>query len=124
MASIETMASIEKSSVQESSPLAFLSNNALSTALLNKYEAFHEKRNELGLPNPGTTERINSEVMSGVFATGHMFSGLRAEITKPFSMSPLFQVAHSFSIGSNLPAYNFAALYGTNNVCPLNLALK
>lgn len=107
-------------SIEDSSPLGFLFNNVVTASLLNKYQAFHEMREYLDLPNPGTTERIDGEVKSGVFTTGHMFQGLRAEITKPFSMSPLFQVAHSFSMGSNLPAYNFAALYGTNNVSSLD----
>jgi mitochondrial import receptor subunit TOM40 len=99
------------------SPLAFLYSNAVTTALLDTYQTFSEKREALGLSNPGTVDSIAREVQRDVFLTNYTFTGLRADLTKAFSMSPLFQVSHAFSMGSQgLPPYTFAALYGANRV--------
>lgn len=99
-------------------PLAFLYNNAISATLLDTYRSFSERREALGLPNPGTVDNIAREVQRDVFLTNYTFTGLRADLTKAFSMSPLFQVSHAFSMGSQgLPPYTFAALYGNNKVC-------
>lgn len=71
----------------------------------------------LGLSNPGTVENIAREVQKDVFLTNSMFTGLRAELTKPSSINPLFQVSHAFAMGSQgLPPYTFVALYGTSKV--------
>lgn len=69
------------------------------------------------MSNPGTVENIAREVQRDVFLNNYTFSGLRADLTKPFSMAPLFQVSHAFSMGSQgLPPYTFAALFGTNKI--------
>ena len=102
---------------EKESPLAFLYSNSVTTAMLDTYKSFSEKREALGLPNPGTVDDIAREVQRGVFLTNYTFSGLRADLTKAFSIAPLFQVSHAFSMGSQgLPPYTFAALFGTNKV--------
>lgn len=103
--------------LDKESPLGFLYNNAVVGALSNSYTTFQEKREALGLANPGTVENIAREVQRDVFLNNYTFSGLRADLTKPFSMSPLFQVSHAFSMGSQgLPPYTFGALFGNNKV--------
>ena len=92
--------------------------NALVDGILDTYRAFQDRRAALGLSNPGTVDRIASEVQRDVLLTNLMFSGLRAELNKSFSIAPLFQISHAFSTGSQvLSPYTFLALYGTNNVC-------
>ena len=94
------------------------SSNGLFDTLLNAYHAFHARRAALGLSNPGAVDEISKEVERSVFLKNQTFSGLRAELNKSFSMSPLFQVSHAFATGSQtLSPYTFLALYGTNNVC-------
>lgn len=86
--------------------------------LQDAYAAFHERREALGLSNPGTVESIAREVQRDVFLNNLSFSGLRAELTKAFSASPLFQVSHSLSMGSQAqPPYAYTALYGSPKVC-------
>lgn len=103
--------------LEKESPLAFLYSNSVTAALLDNYRSFSERRGALGLPNPGTVDNIAREVQRDVFLTNYTFSGLRADLTKAFSISPLFQVSHAFSMGSQgLPPYTFAALFGTNKV--------
>jgi mitochondrial import receptor subunit TOM40 len=85
--------------------------------ILNVYSAFQERREALGLANPGTVEGISREVTRDVFLNNSSFSGLRAELTKAFSAAPLFQVAHSLSMGSQLqPPYSYMVLYGSPRV--------
>ena len=82
------------------------------------YTAFHDKRDSLGLSNPGTVENISKEVTRDVFVTNQMFTGLRADITKAFSVAPMFQTSQGFSMGSQgLPPYTFMSSYGTPKVC-------
>ncbi|CZR58977.1 probable mitochondrial import receptor MOM38 [Phialocephala subalpina] len=103
--------------LEKDSPLGFLYNNAVSVALADTYTSFSERRAALGLSNPGTVENIAREVQRDVFLNNYTFSGLRADLTKAFSISPLFQVSHAFSMGSQgLPPYTFAALFGTNKI--------
>lgn len=98
-------------------PLGFLYQNAVGVALAETYLSFSERRAALGLSNPGTVENIAREVQRDVFLNNYTFSGLRADLTKAFSIAPLFQVSHAFSMGSQgLPPYTFAALFGTNKV--------
>ncbi|KAF2759178.1 putative mitochondrial import receptor subunit [Pseudovirgaria hyperparasitica] len=87
------------------------------------YTAYSERRAALGLSNPGTVDNISREVTSGVFLNNQSFSGLRADITKAFSVSPLFQISHALSMGSQgLPPYGFTALFGNNRVfCQANI---
>jgi mitochondrial import receptor subunit TOM40 len=85
--------------------------------LQDVYSAFQERREALGLSNPGTVENIHSEVQRGVFLNNLSFSGLRAELTKAFSAAPLFQVSHALSMGSQAQApYAYTALYGSPKV--------
>jgi len=85
--------------------------------LQDVYAAFQARREALGLANPGTVESIAREVQRDVFLSNSTFTGLRAELTKAFSAAPLFQVAHSLSMGSQLqPPYSYMALYGSPRV--------
>lgn len=89
--------------------------------VLDTYQSFQARRDALGLSNPGTVDQIAKEVQRDVFLTNQIFSGLRAELNKTFSILPLFQISHAFSSGSQmLSPYTFLALYGTNNVCQSN----
>ncbi|KXX78737.1 Mitochondrial import receptor subunit tom40 [Madurella mycetomatis] len=97
-------------------PLAFMRNNRIFSGLSDVYNGFQERRAKLGLSNPGQVENIAKEVQRDVLTTPLMFSGLRAELTKAFSLSPLFQVSHQFAMGERLNPYTFAALYGTSKV--------
>ncbi|KAF8990703.1 hypothetical protein BDZ89DRAFT_1086978 [Hymenopellis radicata] len=49
---------------------------------------------------------------------GAFFDGARADLTKSMSMNPLFQVTHSFQLGSQVapPSYNFGAVFGNENI--------
>ena len=107
--------------LEKDSPLGFLVNNSVTVALADTLTSFSERREALGLSNPGTVENIAREVQRDVFLNNYTFSGLRADLTKAFSIAPLFQVSHAFSMGSQgLPPYTFAALFGTNRVCFLS----
>lgn len=80
------------------------------------YNTVAARRSALGLSNPGTIENINKEVSKDVFLNNYFFTGLRADLSKPFSMNPAFQISHSFAIGSPvMPAYGFAAFYATDS---------
>lgn len=96
-------------------PSVWETNPALSP-FNSLYNSVVARRETLGLKNPGTIENINKEVSKDVFLNNYFFSGLRADLSKPFSMSPAFQISHSFSIGSPvMPAYGFAAFYATDS---------
>lgn len=91
--------------------------NGVFDGFLDAYYSFQDRRAALGLSNPGTVDNIAKEVQRDVFLTNQTFSGLRAELNKSFSISPLFQISHAFSAGSQqLSPYTFLALYGTANV--------
>lgn len=93
------------------------SSNSFLGKLNDVYAAFHERREALGLANPGTVENIAKEVNRDVFLNNQSFSGLRADITKAFGVAPLFQVSHALSLGSQaLPPYSYNVLYGTPRV--------
>lgn len=114
---LESLAAMATMTLEKESPLSFLYSNALTVAIQDAYRPFSERREALGLPNPGTVDDIAREVQRGVFLTNYTFTGLRADLTKAFSIAPLFQVSHAFSMGSQgLPPYTLAALYGTNKV--------
>ncbi|RAK96442.1 TOM complex pore protein TOM40 [Aspergillus ibericus CBS 121593] len=97
---------------------SFLMDNAVGAALKDAYTSFSERRAALGLPNPGTLDNISREVQKDVLLSNFMFTGLRADLTKVFGMSPLFRVSHAFAMGgsSNMPPYNFSAMYGSPKV--------
>lgn len=102
--------------LEKDGPMGFLYSNFVSTTLADTYRAFSDRREALGLPNPGTLDNISKETQH-VFLTGMTFAGLKADFTKALSFSPLFQVSHAFAVGSQvLPPYNFSALYGTDRV--------
>lgn len=108
------MASIEKTGTA----LDGLTNNSVFKKLQGYYNAYSEKRESLGLPNPGTIDNISKEVQRDVFTNNHSFSGLRAELTKAFSVAPMFQVCHALSMGSQqLQPYQYMVLYGSPKVC-------
>ncbi|KAI9762305.1 MAG: regulator of ime2 [Chaenotheca gracillima] len=99
---------------QPSGSLGFLTANPVAETLMDAYTAFSDRREALGLSNPGTVENIAREVQKDVLLSNFMFTGLRADLTKAFSVSPLFQISHAFAMGSQaLPPYTFAAVYGT-----------
>ncbi|SPO00608.1 probable mitochondrial import receptor MOM38 [Cephalotrichum gorgonifer] len=93
-----------------------LITNPIASGLADAINSFSDRRAKLGLPNPGTVEGISREVQRDVLLQGYMFTGLKADLTKMFSVSPLFQVSHQFALSERLSPYNFAALYGTNKV--------
>lgn len=98
--------------------LGFLTTNPVLSKLRDAYVAYSDRRDALGLSNPGTVDNIAKEVQRDVFLSNQTFTGLRADLTKAFSMSPLFQISHALSMGSQaLPPYAYAALYGSPRVC-------
>ncbi|KAK0636366.1 mitochondrial import receptor subunit TOM40 [Bombardia bombarda] len=98
------------------SPLDFLGTNPITNGLSEVYTSFQERRAKLGLSNPGTVETVAREVQRDVLATNYMFSGLRADLTKALSLSPLFQVSHQFAMGERLSPYTFAGMYGNSKM--------
>ncbi|OCK85653.1 hypothetical protein K432DRAFT_421588 [Lepidopterella palustris CBS 459.81] len=102
---------------QDQAALDFFTHNAVVSRLRDVYTSFAERREALGLSNPGSVENIAKEVQRDVFLNNLTFSGLRADLTKAFSVAPLFQVSHALSMGSQgLPPYAYAALYGSPKV--------
>ncbi|KAJ7449824.1 eukaryotic porin-domain-containing protein [Mycena latifolia] len=85
--------------------------------LFNAYDRFALWRADLGLPHPGTVENLQKETKS-THLSNFIFDGARADLTKSLSMSPLFQVTHSFALGSQSapPSYNFGAIFGSPKV--------
>ncbi len=110
------MAVVEEKSTS-SSPLAFLTDNAITTVISETYSNLSERRKALGLENPGTVDNISREVQKDVLLTNFMFSGLRCDLQKIFSVNPLFRLQHGFAMGSQaLPPWQLMALYGNSNV--------
>ncbi|TFK29948.1 hypothetical protein FA15DRAFT_663259 [Coprinopsis marcescibilis] len=113
-------ASFEKpapsASTGTTTPAAWSYFNPVSP-LFSAYDRFASWRRDLGLPHPGTVENISKEVKA-THLSNFIFDGARADLTKTFSMSPLFQVTHSFSLGSQtLPSsYNFGAIFATQKI--------
>ncbi|KAI1477219.1 eukaryotic porin-domain-containing protein [Daldinia eschscholtzii] len=105
-----------ESQTSGSSPLGFLTSNPVANAVSDAYKSFSERRAKLGLSNPGTVETIAKEVQREVSLANYMHTGIRADLTKAVSLSPLFQVSHQFAMGENQNPYAFAGLFGTNKV--------
>jgi mitochondrial import receptor subunit TOM40 len=104
-------------SESDSGALGFLTSNVVVSKLRDAYNGYAERREALGLPNPGTIENIAKEVQRDVFLNNLSFTGLRAELNKTCSVSPIFQVSHSLATGSQmLPPYTFATMYGSPKV--------
>lgn len=98
-------------------PVDIFTHNPIMARVREAYTSFSERREALGLSNPGTVENIAKEVQRDVFLNNLSFSGLRADLTKAFSVAPLFQVSHALAMGSNnQPPYTYAALYGSPRV--------
>ncbi|KAL9594552.1 MAG: hypothetical protein Q9179_005347 [Wetmoreana sp. 5 TL-2023] len=98
-------------------PSAHVYENPLLSSIRNTYSSFWERREALGLSNPGTFENISREFQRDVSLTNFMFTGLRAEWNKPFSNSPIFQLSHQLSMGAQaMSPYTFSALYGSSSV--------
>jgi mitochondrial import receptor subunit TOM40 len=96
--------------------------NPIATTIGDALNSFSERRAKLGLSNPGTIETLSREVQRDVFLNNSMFTGVRADLTKIFSMTPLFQVSHQFAMGERINPYTFATMYGTHRVfCQGNL---
>jgi len=97
----------------------WMSENPLISAFKDSYNIFQVRREALGLSNPGTVENVAAEVTKGVFLNNMAFTGLSANLTKIFSMAPLFQVQHAFGMGLGQgapPPYGFTALFGNSRV--------
>ena len=64
----------------------------------------------------------------GTLLTNFFFDGARADLSKSLSVNPIFQVTHSFALGSQTaaPSYNFGAVFANNNVrrCLCRLSYK
>ncbi|KAK5081842.1 translocase of outer mitochondrial membrane [Exophiala xenobiotica] len=96
---------------------SFLTDNAISSIINDTYQNLSERRKLMGLSNPGSVERISSEVQRDVLLTNHMFSGLRCDLQKFFSISPMFRLQHGFAMGSNvLPPWQLLAMYGNSRM--------
>ncbi|KAF8457994.1 eukaryotic porin/Tom40 [Terfezia claveryi] len=95
----------------------FLLENPLVVGLSDALSTLSKRREGLGLSNPGTLEQLSREVQKDVLLTNHLFTGMRADLTKSFSVSPLFQISHSFSMGAGqgMPPYTLATLFGNSN---------
>ncbi|RDB21047.1 putative mitochondrial import receptor subunit tom40 [Hypsizygus marmoreus] len=81
------------------------------------YDRFAQWRTDLGLPHPGTVENLQKEVKA-THLSNYIFDGARADLTKSLSANPLFQVTHSFALGSQtLPSsYNFGAIFANQQI--------
>ncbi|KAA1111201.1 translocase of outer mitochondrial membrane [Puccinia graminis f. sp. tritici] len=98
-----------------------------STSFLGPVHEFTARiskwRDSLNLPDPGTYEQVGREA-KGVHLTNYIFDGARAELAKALSLSPAFNVTHSFNMGAQGGAmggihpgtYSFGGMYATNNV--------
>lgn len=96
---------------------SYLPDNGVVRALRDTFSSYSERREALGLSNPGTVENLAREVQKDVFLSNYMFTGLRADFTRPLSVLPLFQYTHSFAMGSpSFPPYGFMTLFGTSKV--------
>lgn len=96
---------------------SLLLGNPVAAAIGDALNSFSERRAKLGLSNPGNMEGLSKEVQRDVLLNNYMFTGIRADLTKIFSMAPLFQVSHQFAMGERINPYTFAAMYGTGKVC-------
>ncbi len=96
---------------------SLMTDNALMSRINGVFSALSQRREALGLSNPGTVDGIAKEVQRDVFLNNLSFTGLRADLTKAFSLSPMFQIQHALAGGSQaLAPYTFNALYGSPRV--------
>jgi mitochondrial import receptor subunit TOM40 len=106
--------SVPAPSEQPTPKSAYLSAISPLTNVWNRYS---EWRTGFGLPNPGQVEHLQKEIKA-TLATNFLFEGGRADLTKSLSMSPAFQVTHSFALGSQATpsSYNFGAVFANENI--------
>ena len=73
----------------------------------NVYNRFARWRSDLDLPHPGVIENLQKEIKT-THLTTFLFDGAPADLTKSLSLNPMFQVTHSFALGSQTlpPSYN------------------
>jgi len=73
---------------------------------------------DLILTRPRLVLRLFLSVITETHLTNFLFDGARADLTKGLSLSPAFQVTHSFALASATqpPSYNFGAVFADNNV--------
>lgn len=100
---------------QQDEQPGFWSSNPIFQFVNNVATSISQHRQSLDLINPGTIENLNKEVEKDVFLTQYEFTGLRADLSKTFSMKPMFQVSHSFSTGGKSPAYAFAGMFASGD---------
>lgn len=110
------LGSIPGATISAPRPLSVWETHPVLSPFNDLYNAVAARRLALNLKNPGTMENLTKEVTKDVFLNNYFFTGLRADLSKSFSMNPAFQVSHSFSLGSPImPSYGFAAFYATDN---------
>jgi mitochondrial import receptor subunit TOM40 len=115
----------EKAPPASSSALSFLTDNAITSVINETFASLALKREAMGLTNPGTVESIDREVKREVLLSNYMFSGLRCDLQKIFSVNPLFRLQHGFAMGSQaLPPWQMMAIYGTNRVSIVSTRLQ
>lgn len=108
---------VEKDGAAFAEIVSHNTQNSMLGRIQGVYNAFHDRREALGLRNPGTVENIAKEVQRDVFLNNQSFSGLRADLTKAFAVQPLFQVSHALAMGSqSLPPYSYGVIYGSPKV--------
>lgn len=93
-----------------------LTSNPIVSALRDSYNAFHARREALGLTQPGRYDSISQEISGTVF-TDHERPqpGLQAEISN--TVAPGFVVMHALASGSEeVPPYSFTAMLQKNKV--------
>ncbi|TCD61813.1 translocase of outer mitochondrial membrane [Steccherinum ochraceum] len=97
-----------------SSVLSYLPGGATLSGWNNSFQSW---RSSLGLPAPGTAEHLQKEVKATLLQN-MFFDGARADLSKSLSMNPVFQVTHSFALGSQTapPSYNFGALFANEAI--------
>ncbi|KAK2466907.1 hypothetical protein APHAL10511_001165 [Amanita phalloides] len=97
-------------------PYASLPSKSFFTSISTVYNRFASWRSALGLPQPGNVENLQKEVKT-THLTNYLFDGARAELTKSLSVNPLFQVNHSFALGSQTgpSSYNFGAVFASSS---------
>ncbi|ODV83516.1 hypothetical protein CANARDRAFT_29955 [[Candida] arabinofermentans NRRL YB-2248] len=93
----------------------FWTSNPIFSFVNNVQNSIINHRNSLDLINPGTFENINKEVSRDVFLNQLQFKGLRADISKTFSMKPIFQISHGLSIGGQSAPYSFTSMFGSES---------
>ena len=127
--------SLLEKDASQSTPVVVSSYFNPISPFFNAYDRFARWRAYLGLPQPGTVENLQKEVKGNSFSfalhsvlksrpcsvthlSNYVFDGARADLTKSLSMNPLFQVTHSFALGSQtLPSsYNFGAIFANTRV--------